>query len=102
MKIVHAADLHLDSPLIGLERYEGVPVHRIRDATRRAFENLIELCIDERAELLLWDGEWRDYSTGLFFAGQMQKLRQAGTRVVWIRGNHDAQSRIQRKLKFPE
>ena len=26
MKFLHAADIHLDSPLRGLERYEGAPV----------------------------------------------------------------------------
>jgi DNA repair exonuclease SbcCD nuclease subunit len=107
VKIVHAADLHLDSPLRGLERYTGAPAHRVRDATRRAFENLIGLCIDEEAKLLclagdLWDGEWRDYSTGLFFAAQMTRLREAGISVVWIRGNHDAQSRVTRHVKLPE
>ena len=57
MKFVHAADLHLDSPLVGLRRYEGAPVEEIRAATRRALENLVELCITERAELLLLAGE---------------------------------------------
>ncbi len=27
---LHAADIHLDSPLKGLERYENAPVDRIR------------------------------------------------------------------------
>lgn len=31
-KFIHAADIHLDSPLRGLERYEGAPVEEIRDA----------------------------------------------------------------------
>lgn len=39
-KFIHAADIHLDSPLRGLERYEGAPVQRIRDASRIALENL--------------------------------------------------------------
>lgn len=107
MKIVHAADLHLDSPLRGLERYEGAPVDEIRGATRRAFENLVGLCRDEGARLLLiagdlFDGEWDDYSTGLFFAGQMARLRDAGVRVVWVRGNHDAASRVVKKLTLPD
>lgn len=42
-KFIHAADIHLDSPLRGLERYEGAPVQRIRDASRIALENLVEL-----------------------------------------------------------
>jgi exonuclease SbcD len=101
--VVHAADLHLDSPLVGLARYEGAPVAEVRGATRRALENLVALCLEENARLLLlagdlYDGDWRDYSTGLFFAAQMARLREAGTRVVWIRGNHEAQSKITRHL----
>ena len=36
MKLVHAADLHVDSPLVGLSRYDGAPEERLRGATRRA------------------------------------------------------------------
>jgi DNA repair exonuclease SbcCD nuclease subunit len=107
MKIVHAADLHIDSPLVGLARYESAPVERLRGATRRAFERLIELCIAEQASLLLiagdvFDGDWRDYSTGLFFAAQLARLRPAGVQVVITAGNHDAQSQITRELRLPE
>src|SRR5690349_7786010 len=103
VKIVHAADLHLDSPLLGLERYPGAPVEAIRGATRRAFERLVDLCLDERAPLLLvagdvYDGDWRDYSTGMFFAAELSRLREVGTRVVMVRGNHDAASQITRHL----
>lgn len=102
---VHAADLHLDSPLRGLSRYEGAPVAEVRGATRRALENLVQLCLDENARMLLlagdlYDGEWRDYSTGLFFAAQMARLREIGTQVLWIRGNHDAQSKLTRHLSL--
>jgi DNA repair protein SbcD/Mre11 len=105
-KFIHAADLHIDSPLVGLERYEGAPVEQIRKATRRAFENLVQLCISEQAQLLilagdLFDGDWRDYSTGLYFVGQMQRLRQVGIPVVVVRGNHDAASQITQRLSYP-
>ena len=43
MKIIHAADLHIDSPLRGLEQYDGAPASRVRDATRHAFSNVIDL-----------------------------------------------------------
>ncbi|MDD9935260.1 MAG: metallophosphoesterase [Myxococcales bacterium] len=107
MKLVHAADLHLDSPLTGLSRYEGAPVEEIRGATRRALSNLVDLCVEEEAAALLlvgdlFDGNWRDYSTGLFFAAQMSRLRQAGVRVVMVRGNHDAASHISRSLSLPD
>jgi exonuclease SbcD len=106
MKLVHAADLHLDSPLRGLERYETAPVEELRRATRDALGKLVELCVQERAELLLiagdlFDGNWRDYSTGLFLCEQMARLREAAIEVVWLRGNHDAESRLTKHLKMP-
>jgi DNA repair exonuclease SbcCD nuclease subunit len=107
VKFVHAADLHIDSPLRGLDKYEGAPAARIRAATRRALENLVALCIDERAAFLLlagdvFDGSWKDFSTGLFFAAQMTKLREANVPVVIVRGNHDAASSITKSLRLPD
>jgi len=106
MKFVHAADLHIDSPLCGLVRYEGAPLGAMRGATRRAFENLIDLCLEESAAFLLiagdiYDGNWKDYSTGLFFLSQLSRLRAADIPVVLIRGNHDAASQITKHLRLP-
>jgi hypothetical protein len=106
MKFVHAADLHLDSPMRGLVRYEGAPLAAMRAATRRAFENLVDLCLEEEAKFLLlagdiYDGNWKDYGTGLFFAAQLSRLRGADIPVVLIRGNHDAASQITKHLRLP-
>ncbi|MEA3291907.1 MAG: DNA repair exonuclease [Pseudomonadota bacterium] len=106
MKFIHAADIHLDSPLRGLERYEGAPVEEIRGATRRAFDNLVELAIDEEVEFVLlagdlYDGDWKDYNTGLYLAARMGRLEKAGIRVFIIAGNHDAASQITRHLRMP-
>ncbi len=50
----------------------------------------------------LYDGSWRDYKTGLYFAEQMGLLNQAGIRVFVLHGNHDAESQITKPLKLPE
>jgi DNA repair exonuclease SbcCD nuclease subunit len=107
MKFVHAADLHIDSPLRGLAAYDGAPVERVRGATRRALTNLVQLCLDERAAFLVlagdvFDGEWKDFNTGLFFLRELNRLRDAGTRVFLVRGNHDAMSEVTRALKLPD
>jgi len=107
VKFIHAADVHLDSPLRGLERYEGAPVDEIRGATRRAFENLIQLAIDEEVAFVLlagdlYDGDWKDYNTGLFFTRQMARLQDAGIGVFVVAGNHDAASQITKTLRPPQ
>lgn len=107
MKFIHAADIHLDSPLRGLAEYGGAPVEEMRGATRRALENLVELALDEQVALVLlagdiYDSDWRDFNTGLFFASQMSCLGDAGIRVFLVNGNHDALSQITRSLDMPQ
>ncbi len=107
LKFLHAADIHLDSPLRGLERYDGAPAERARQATRRAFENLVGLALDERVRFVLvagdlYDGDWKDYNTGLFMAAQFGRLREADIPVFAIAGNHDAANRMTRALRLPD
>jgi len=106
MRFLHCADIHLDSPLRGLERYEGAPVDEVRGATRRAFENLIQCALRERVDFVviagdLYDGDWPDFNTGLFFAKGMAQLGDAGIAVYLLRGNHDAASKLTRSLPLP-
>lgn len=106
-RFVHAADVHLDSPLKGLAGQEGRAAELIRSATRTAFEGLVTRTVEERAAFLviagdLYDGDWRDYQTGLFFVRQMGRLREAGIPAYVIYGNHDAQSKITRSLTLPD
>lgn len=106
MKFLHAADIHLDSPLKGLEEYEGAPIDVIRGAPRRALENLVDLAIREAVDFVviagdLYDGNWRDFNTGMFFVLQMSKLRDAGIRVYLIAGNHDAINTMTRTMRLP-
>lgn len=104
---IHAADIHLDSPLTGLEQYEGAPIDRIRSATRDAFKNLVDMAIEKQVSFLiiagdLYDGDWKDYNTGLFFLSQMVRLQKENIKVFLIRGNHDASSLITKELKLPD
>jgi exonuclease SbcD len=107
MKLLHAADLHIDSPLRGLERYPDAPTDLLRGATRRATENLVALACEQRVDAVLlagdiYDGEWRDFKTGLFFRRQLARLQEAGIPVYLVSGNHDAASQISRTLTYPE
>ncbi len=106
-KFIHAADIHLDSPLRGLERYDGAPIDAIRQATRRALENLVRLAIEQQVAFVLvagdlYDGDWKEFRTGLFFVSQMVKLREAGIPVYLIAGNHDAANKMTKRLPLPD
>jgi len=107
MKFIHSADIHLDSPLSGLARYEGAPVEQMQRATRRAFTNMIDLACNETVDFVLlagdlYDVDWKDYNTGLFFNQQMSRLRETNIPVFMVLGNHDAGSTITRQLRLPD
>lgn len=105
-KFIHCADLHLDSALRGLSSRPDAPVDDIRSATRRALENMVNLCIQEDIKFVViagdvYDGDWQDYNTGLFFNACMARLNDVGISVFLISGNHDAASNITRSLIPP-
>lgn len=107
MEFLHAADLHIDSPLRGLDRYEGAPVERLRNATRAALERLVDAALAQGVDFVLlagdiFDRDWQDFHTGLFFREQMVRLHRGGIPVFMILGNHDAQGVITRQLPWPE
>ncbi|MGA1823582.1 MAG: metallophosphoesterase family protein [bacterium] len=107
VKFIHGADIHLDSPFLGLQRYEGAPADRIIGAAREALRQLVQVAIDEEASFViiagdLFDGDLKDYNPVLFFRRQMSILKDAGIRVFLISGNHDAASHMSKKLGMPE
>lgn len=105
-RFIHTADIHLDSPLRGLSAYDTAPAERLRNASRNAFKELVTKAIEEQVSFVvisgdLYDGDWRDYNTGIFFVGQMGRLAKAGIRVYLLHGNHDAESEMTKKLTLP-
>lgn len=107
MRFIHAADLHIDSPLRGLSRYQGAPLERLRGATRRTLERLVDLALDEKVDFVLlagdlYDRDWPDFHTGLFVRSQMVRLGRSGIRVFIVQGNHDAHGVITRQVSWPD
>lgn len=107
MRFIHCADIHLDSPLRGLELYDGAPAEEMRHATRRAFANVVDLAIDRAADFVLiagdiFDGDWPDFNTGLYFASQLRRLAESDIRVFLTYGNHDAVSKLTKSVPLPK
>lgn len=105
-RFLHCADLHLDSPLRGLEADPDAPVEKIRGATRKALRNLVDFAVEQPVDFVvaagdLYDGDWQDWRTGRFLLDQIRRLTEAGIPFIAIRGNHDAESIITRRLRLP-
>lgn len=104
---LHAADIHLDSPLRRLGQYDEAVAERLRTATRVALANLVDLAIAESVAFViiagdLYDGDWDDVRTGLYMVQQMRRLNDAGIRVFAIAGNHDAATKMTYNVPQPE
>ena len=104
-RFLHCADLHLDSPLRGLEADPDAPVETIRGATRQALRNMVDHVLTEKLDFVvaagdLYDGDWQDWRTGHFLVGQIARLTREGIPFIAISGNHDAESVITKKLNL--
>jgi len=104
---IHAADLHIDSPLAGLGLKDKAVAERFARAGRRAVEALVAETIASEAAFLIiagdvFDGDWKDVGTGLFFVRAISALHRAGIPVYIVKGNHDAESVMSRDLPYPD
>ncbi|MBF0175780.1 MAG: DNA repair exonuclease [Magnetococcales bacterium] len=106
MKFIHCADIHLDSPFARLAPRTDAPHATLVQSTRRAFSRLIDRAIEEPVDFVLiagdlYDGDWRDFNTGLFFSAEASRLNRAHIPIYLLHGNHDAASQISRSLPLP-
>ena len=93
-RLVHAADLHLDSPFTGLGSVRDGLDEVLLDASLDALDDLVELCLAEEAELLLLAGDQFDRAEGSSrgrqrLARACARLTGSGTAVFAVHGNHD-------------
>ena len=108
-KFLHTADIHLDSPLLNLDKYDDAPRDEFRSATRRAFDNIVDLAIRESVSFIiiagdLYDGDCSDFHTPRHFRQQMKRLGEHGILVYIIQGNHDAANKMRKafRLEMPD
>ncbi len=107
IRFVHAADLHLDSPFVGIRAAAPDNVaSALHDATFAAYENIIELCIDERVDALLvagdvYDSADRSLRAQLKFVEGLKRLDDAGIRSFVCHGNHDPLDGWEARLDYP-
>lgn len=95
MKFLHAADLHLDSPLRAQAARDPALSEQLRTASRRVLERLVDAAIAGTVDAVLFAGDTFDNGVGdvasrAALAAQIARLGRAGIPAVMIQGNHDA------------
>lgn len=106
-QFIHAADLHLGSPFLGLATRDEEIAKRFSRASREAFTELVTQAIDLKVAFVViagdvYDGDWKDTSIGLFFNRELARLDRAGIPVFIVKGNHDAESVITKAISLPQ
>lgn len=106
IRILHTADLHLDSPLASLAMRDPALRDRVGAATRKALERIVSFCLSNDVAALLIAGDLfdraeRSMKTAAFVAAQMERLAAAGIRVFYVKGNHDAENPSAGEIRLP-
>ncbi|OIK12376.1 DNA repair exonuclease [Bacillus sp. MUM 116] len=94
ISFIHAADLHLDSPMVGLKYLPPDILSRIRESTFVALKKLTSEAIHRKVDFIifagdLFDGEDRSLRAQSRFRTEMLKLAEHNIPVFIIHGNHD-------------
>jgi DNA repair protein SbcD/Mre11 len=107
VKFIHAADVHLDSPLDQLRRLDPTTANRLQLASRQSLECLVETALKNSVDTVLiagdlFDGPVKDAGAGLWVDSQFKRLSRANIPVILIRGNHDAQSNARKVVPWSQ
>jgi DNA repair exonuclease SbcCD nuclease subunit len=106
-RFLHTADLHLDSPFIGMAAIpEGIRDH-LRQSTFAALANLVELAIQQEVDFILISGDIYDLAdrslrAQIRFQKALQRLALSDISVYIVHGNHDPEDGRAAKLTWPE
>lgn len=107
IKFIHCADLHLDSPFVGLRNLPEKIYETTKQSTFTSFSKIIETAIQKQVDFIiiagdLYDGEDRSIRAQLYFRKEMEKLQQEGIDVFLVHGNHDHLGGNWTELNWPK
>lgn len=103
---LHTADLHLDSPMVGLRHLPERLFVELRESTFRSFAKVIDTAIAHHVDFViiagdLYDGEDRSIRAQVYFRKQMERLQRHGIHAFVIHGNHDHLNGAWTMVKMP-
>lgn len=107
MKFLHAADLHLDTPFIGISSFSKTLQKRLKESTYLAAEKLFATAISEQVDFVILAGDIFDDTDSslkaqMFLKKEFEKLDQENIKVYMIYGNHDYYRNNFSVIDFPK
>lgn len=107
MKFLHAADLHLDTPFIGISDFSKDLQQQLKDSTYNAAITLFDTAIAQKVDFVLLAGDiFDDTESSLkaqtFLRSQFERLKQENIKVYLLYGNHDYYRNGFAVVKFPD
>lgn len=94
VRFIHTADLHLDSPFLGLNNLPKDLWENVQESTFMALHRIIDAAIERDVDFViivgdLFDGEDRSIKAQARLRRQMERLEKAGIQAFIVHGNHD-------------
>lgn len=107
IKLIHTADVHLDSPLQTLALRDSELQEKVQGASRNAFTRIVEQALEQQVAAVLISGDLFDRTarspkTAAFLLAELTRLKEADIKVFYIKGNHDAQNPLTGETTLPE
>lgn len=103
IKFIHAADLHLDTPFLGLKEISEDLLEIMRDAPFQSLQRIVDKAIEEEVDFVLFSGDL--YNTQKInikaqsiFIKELNRLKKWDIPVFLIRGNHDFLTKDSKKM----
>lgn len=107
VRFIHAADLHLDSPMVGLKQLPQTIFRKLQESTFDAFTKIIDSALIHNVDFIilagdLFDGEDRSIRAQTRFRKEMERLEKKNIPVFAVHGNHDHLDGNWAHLPMPE
>src|ERR1035437_8088961 len=103
---VHVADLHLDTPFACTRVDTPQIAETLREATFRAWERVVSICIEKSAAFLvvvgdIYDASQKSLRAQLRFREGLERLNHHSIPVFVTHGNHDPLDSVSASLPPP-
>lgn len=107
IRFIHTADIHLDTPFKGLTNVPENLLELVRRSTFRAFDRIVDYCIQYEVDFLLiagdlYDSEDRSLKAQIHLLRGLEKLDIHGVNTYIIHGNHDPFDKNKQLINWPD